>query len=451
MILDSAFSKISKKFSKNFIFKNFICVFRFCIFKIGFMKKYLTGFVICACGILLAQSGEAKWWRGNLHTHSLWSDGDDYPEMIARWYKESGYHFLAISDHNVFQKGMQWSEIEANAGGKSAFDRYLKTFGSDWVETKMEDGKRMVRLKPFDEYRSLFEEPARFLLIPGEEITDRHLNAPVHLNMSNLVHPIDPQGGSSVLDVMQRNVRAVLKQREETGRAMIVHLNHPNYQWAITAEELMQVSEEKFFEVYNGHPAVSDPGDAIHPSTERMWDIILTWRLGVLHTGPIYGLATDDSHNYHAFSSTLSNSGRGWIMVRASHLSPEKIIRAMEAGDFYASTGVVLSQIRFASGVLSIRIQAEKGIEYRTEFIGTRRGFDASSQPVRTRSGEKLRISHRYSDELGAILKSESGSDVKYRFDGDEIYVRAKIISTKSKANGARENEVELAWTQAFF
>jgi hypothetical protein len=25
----------------------------------------------------LASAAEARWWKGNLHTHSLWSDGDD--------------------------------------------------------------------------------------------------------------------------------------------------------------------------------------------------------------------------------------------------------------------------------------------------------------------------------------------------------------------------------------
>lgn len=29
-----------------------------------------------------------RWWKGNLHTHSLWSDGDDFPEMIACWYRD---------------------------------------------------------------------------------------------------------------------------------------------------------------------------------------------------------------------------------------------------------------------------------------------------------------------------------------------------------------------------
>src|SRR5205814_702981 len=33
------------------------------------------------------QDSGPRWWKGNLHTHSFWSDGDDFPEMIADWYK----------------------------------------------------------------------------------------------------------------------------------------------------------------------------------------------------------------------------------------------------------------------------------------------------------------------------------------------------------------------------
>ena len=40
-----------------------------------------------------APTNAPRWWKGNLHTHSYWSDGDDYPEMIADWYKTNGYHF----------------------------------------------------------------------------------------------------------------------------------------------------------------------------------------------------------------------------------------------------------------------------------------------------------------------------------------------------------------------
>ena len=76
----------------------------------------------------------------------------------------------------------------------------------------------------------------------------------------------------------------------------MVHLNHPNFYYAVTAEDLMQVRGEKFFEVYNGHPIVHNSGDEQHASTERIWDIVLTKRLAELDLPVMYGLATDDGH-----------------------------------------------------------------------------------------------------------------------------------------------------------
>ena len=34
---------------------------------------------------------DGKWYKGNLHTHSLWSDGNDFPDMIVSWYRERDY------------------------------------------------------------------------------------------------------------------------------------------------------------------------------------------------------------------------------------------------------------------------------------------------------------------------------------------------------------------------
>src|ERR1700733_12210517 len=56
-----------------------------------------------------------RWWKGNLHTHSLWSDGDDFPEMIADWYGRHGYHFLALSEHNVLADGQKWVAADGKA------------------------------------------------------------------------------------------------------------------------------------------------------------------------------------------------------------------------------------------------------------------------------------------------------------------------------------------------
>ena len=82
-------------------------------------KLQITLFVILTTSLAAA---EAKWWKGNLHTHTLWSDGDDYPEQIAKWYKDHGYHFLTLTDHNTLQTGERWIDVMKSKGGPPALD-----------------------------------------------------------------------------------------------------------------------------------------------------------------------------------------------------------------------------------------------------------------------------------------------------------------------------------------
>ena len=55
------------------------------------------------------KAGEGlRWWKGNTHTHTLWSDGDAAPEFVVNWYKEHGYDFLALTDHNIMATIDRW-------------------------------------------------------------------------------------------------------------------------------------------------------------------------------------------------------------------------------------------------------------------------------------------------------------------------------------------------------
>jgi len=48
------------------------------------------------------QNAPLAWYRGNLHTHTINSDGDSPPYDVLAWYKRNGYQFLALTDHNTF-------------------------------------------------------------------------------------------------------------------------------------------------------------------------------------------------------------------------------------------------------------------------------------------------------------------------------------------------------------
>jgi hypothetical protein len=392
-----------------------------------------------------------RYWKGNLHTHSFWSDGDDFPEMIADWYKQTGYDFLSLTDHNVLSDGVKWIDVAEKSARPLALKKYRDRFGDAWVEQRTvkdkDKTKDQVRLKPLAEFRSLLEEPGRFLLVPGEEITHNYAKLPVHLNAINLRDAVKPINAPSVAETIQVNQRLVTEAVKKNGWRTIVSLNHPNFGWGVRAEDML-VDELRFFEVYNGHPSVRNYGDDVHAGTDRVWDIILALRLGKLNLPIVYALGTDDAHAYHAFAVGKANPGRGWIMVRAPHLTAEAIVAAMERGDFYVTTGVKLHDVRADREGLTLEIDAEPGVRYKTQFIVTMRDAPSDSKRRLDKKGEPLLVTEEYSPEIGKVVAEMEGEKAAYRFTGKELYVRARVSSTKTHPNPYQKGDQEMAWTQ---
>jgi hypothetical protein len=375
-------------------------------------------------------SGGHNWFRGNTHTHTLWSDGDGPPEMVAAWYRDHGYDFLVLSDHNILSQGEKWFTVtESGRLTPERLRRLRETYRTNWVVTRQQDQQLEMRLKTLPELRKEFESPGSFIFIQGEEITDAFENLPVHVNGLNLEEYIPPQGGDSVREVLQSNLDAVLDQGRRLGRPVLAHINHPNFGWALTAEDIASITAERFFEIYNGHSGVRNYGDHAHLSTERMWDVALTLRLTELGTGLLYGLATDDSHEYYEWGVGETNPGRGWVMVRAERLEADALITALKAGDFYASSGVFLEEVRSNDKGLEVTIQTEPGLTYTTEFIGTRR-TDGGPGPV------------------GEVLATTQEVPAAYAMRGDELYVRAKVVSSRLHPNPYATGDRECAWVQ---
>jgi hypothetical protein len=387
------------------------------------MRLFFTISFCVLQGFVFAQN--LKWFKGNTHTHSYWSDGDDFPEMIMDWYKSRGYNFICLSDHNVLAQGEKWKRLPPMPSHQRRFEEYLKKFGKDWVEYRADTAGRIeVKLKTLEAYRPLYEEPGKFLIIPAEEITDQFEKKPIHINAINVQEIIIPQGGASVVEVMQNNLNQVYDQRNRTGKPMFPHINHLNFGWAITVDDMKEINGERFFEVYNGHPLVHNYGDSLRMGTEQMWDELLIDYLK--HGKPlIYGLATDDAHHYLNFSTSQSNPGRGFIMVRAKTLTPEALIEAMERGEFYSSTGVLLNDVSFKKNRLRIEIKAEQNIQYTIQFFGAHK-----------------------SDGSTHLIKEVKKTSAVFKVSKDMLYVRARIVSSKPKENPYQEGDFETAWVQ---
>ncbi|MCH2144876.1 MAG: hypothetical protein MK082_06985 [Phycisphaerales bacterium] len=371
------------------------------------------------------------WYRGNTHTHTLWSDGDAPPEHAVKWYVDNEYDFLVLSDHNLMQQGETWFEIAK--GGRLTPEKVEglgRDFGEDWAETREEDGKTEMRLRTLDELKERFESAGDFILIPGEEVTDRYRLAEVHINGLNLAGPIKPQHGDSVQETIQNNLDAIIKHGKENDRQVLAHLNHPNFRKSLGASNLAEMKGERFFEVYNGHRSVENERIGDRPSLEEVWDRALTMRLrdGAGDGGLLYGLATDDAHDHYVVDA-VSVPGRGWIMVRADSLDADSIITAMKKGDFYASSGVELEDITHDGGTLTIHIKEDPGVQYVTEFLGTSLGEGDVGTP-------------------GQVLAITNANPASYTFDGDELYVRARVRSTRLHPRPYAEGDLEMAWIQ---
>src|SRR5262245_5269118 len=315
-------------------------------------------------GLALTPSAQEKqalrWFKGNTHTHTINSDGDSTPDEVVRWYREHGYNFLVLSDHNY--------------------------------------------LTEIDGLNAVFGAANKFIVIKGEEVSDKFQEKPIHLNGLNIKQVVEPQRGDSVSSVIQNNVNAI---RRVDG---VPHVNHPNFHWAIGANDLKSVKNLRLFEMYNGHPQVNNLGGGGMPGLEAMWDDILS--AGMV----LYGIAVDDAHYFKTpGDKTKATPGHGWVMVRAANLSAAEILRALEQGDFYASTGVTLRD--YSAGRDEIKIDIDEDTQsrskYAVQFIG----------------------------RWGKVLKEVTTNPAVYTFNGDEFYVRAKVIESNGK----------VAWTQPVF
>jgi len=229
------------------------------------------------------------WFKGNLHTHTTNSDGNTDPLGVAAWYRDHRYDFLSLTDHNY----LTVTEPLQDALDESGDDHLL--------------------------------------LVPGEELTDYFRGTErgyhIHVNGLGTKATIGAQGGESINDMLEGMVGAI---NEQGG---IASVNHPNFWTSLSVDDLLALPTLTHFEIYNGHPECFSFGTEAAPSSEVMWDALLSAGRRV------FGMAVDDAHDFQTFADNRSNPGRGWIQVWTDRLEAGAVLEAIRLGRFYASTG----------------------------------------------------------------------------------------------------------------
>jgi hypothetical protein len=96
--------------------------------------------------------------------------------------------------------------------------------------------------------------------------------------------------------------------------------------------------------------------------------------------------------------------------VRAARLDVRLLLQALERGEFYASTGVLLEDVRSDAKRITVTVKPDAWAKYRIEFVG----------------------------KDGRVLRDVPATTATYEISGDEGYVRARVIESNGR----------MAWVQ---
>jgi hypothetical protein len=242
--------------------------------------------------------------RGNIHTHSLESDGKSPPRDVYEWYKNHGYNFLAMTDHNTLTEPKRFKALETS----------------------------------------------KFIIIPGEEVTMdvSETKVPVHVNALCEHKQVGPgfhhakglTDFPSIAAALQWSIKSIVAAK---GIALV---NHPNYKWSFGIEALPGAKGATLLEIFNGQPGVHSLGDGHRPSEEAIWDE------AYLRGMKFGAVAVDDMH--HMQESSGSGPGRGWVRVFSTELTRAAICDGLAKSRLYASNGGELRRFQVTPAAMSV-------------------------------------------------------------------------------------------------
>ena len=442
-----------------------------------------------AFGALGITRSAPRWYKGMLHAHTCWSDGWVLPEQAVAAYRNGGYDFFSITDHNRLGTDPDsWMEVAPVPSGwppsaidPSVFEAYLAAFPD--ARWRTEGDKTYVRMSTMAEIAARFNADGRFLFLPGCEVTTRigptaNAARDIHMNYIGLDALIPRAAESGLIESRtDTTVAAVIREtRDQVGHLAakkgnpphIFLVNHPHWRYYdVLPADLLANPDIRFFEVCNTGstwaPEDSLPKDGF--DNDRVWDVVNAVRC---KRGErlLYGIGTDDTHMYpdSGTSRCPITFGDAWIGVRAAALTPAALVAAMKNGDFYASGGVDFEDIQFnrRTGTLSVSVPAKAGVSYTVKFITTKSG--ANTEPVRTvelpqQDDRPARNVPVYSDAVGAVVKTVAFGNgetacASYTLAADDLYVRARVESNEPAVYANAINKMhppmKVGWTQPY-
>lgn len=281
-----------------------------------------------------------KYYKANLHCHTVLSDGRLTPEEIKKAYQEKGYQVVAFTDHRIYRNHEELNDegfvaiaaIETDINEEFCPQQdfsHTKTYHINWYDTD-------PRKRP-EEKRALG-------------------------NMEQRYHD-------------EEYIHSYAERMRELG--FLACYNHAY--WSL--QDYRDYSGLKDFwamEIYN-HGCEMDGLYGYHP---QVYDEML--RSG----SRLFCVSTDDNHNLAGFGDAMCDSFGGYVMIGAGELTYEGIMEALRRGDFYSvasqdgrTEGPEIYEMTLEAGRLHISCSPADKIYVQTSGRDCLR---AAAQPGRT-------------------------------------------------------------------
>ena len=325
-----------------------------------------------------------KYYKANLHTHTRYSDGRATPETVKEEYLKRGYSVVAYTDHEHLininrltdenfiaitgvELGISGPKVDTDSPLPSGKMVHINLFAKD-----PECDVTPFYAESHDWYK--FDD-VRHLVKPGEKIS-RGFS---HEEINNLV-----------------------RRAHELG--FLVSLNHPNWS-LITAEDYLGYEGFDFVEIYNTGCVRSGQ----HTDEAAFNDMMKAGK-------KIYCTAADDNHNAAGFEGRKTDSFGGWVMIAADKLGYTEIMNALEAGDFYATSGPEIYSISLddsgEESVIRVECSPARAIYLITQGRRNARALPEGEETLITGGAIKLypqdaRFRIRVEDEFGNCAWSQ--------------------------------------------
>lgn len=250
---------------------------------------------------------KGRYYKANLHCHTVLSDGHLTAEEVKQAYMERGYSIVAFTDHRKYAWHRELDqedflaiaayEVDINDFEKQAGDfSRLKTYHLNLYDTKpWENGQQKAAS-----------------ILPERRYTDIC------------------------------SINGYIAKMREMG--FLTCYNHPY--WSLqTYDDYKDLRGLFAMEIYN-HGCEHDGLYGFNP---QAYD-------EMLRTGQrLHCVATDDNHNEYPFADPMCDSFGGFTMIKAERLDYGSIMEALERGDFYYSMGPELRDVFVEDGELVVK------------------------------------------------------------------------------------------------